>query len=51
MDIGRREQRMQPACYLIGSNSGAGVFELRALAEAEAIVEHDASEGRDLAGD
>jgi hypothetical protein len=42
---------MQPARHLIGGNRGAGVFELRALAEAEPIVEHDASEGRDRAGD
>jgi hypothetical protein len=50
VDIGRREQRMQPAGYLVGGNRGAGVPELRALAEADAIVEHDAREGCDLAG-
>lgn len=46
-----REQRMQPAGYLVGGNRGAPVPELRTLAEADAIVEYDAREGCDRVGD
>ena len=50
VDVGRREQRVQPAVNLISGNCGAAVFELRALTKADAIVEYDVSEGCNRAG-